>query len=490
VTPSVALVEISRAFGSTQALDSATLIAYPGRIHALVGENGAGKSTLMNVLAGRLKPDSGRIEIDGVEQAIGGEGVGMVSQHYSLIGPMSCWENVALCGGGLGMVSPKAVKERAAELAKTLSFAPDWDMPAQDLAPGAAQKLEIVKLLWQEARILILDEPTAMLSPADADALYAALRVLANSGCTVIVVTHRLAEVLTYADDVTALRGGRPAGSAAAKELNAQSLARMIVGVSDEAARPSATWVGPNVLELKGAAAGAGRAALKRAELSVRQGELIGLAGVEGSGQAALFRLLQGLEPARSGDVMIFGQPAAGLSARQRIQLGLRSVAEDRLAVGVAPDWSLADNAIMGLQCLPELRQGPFIHRAEQEATALAALKEFDARYARLDQPVHDLSGGNQQRLVVGRALRHGPKLILAYQPARGLDIQAIRRVYDAFAEACAQGAAVIVVSYDLDELLENCSRVAVACAGVITFPPPGRELDRELIGRMMVDAA
>jgi simple sugar transport system ATP-binding protein len=495
LTPAVQLKGIRRFFGSARALEDVDFQAQPGAIHAVVGENGAGKSTLMNILAGRLKPDAGQIEILGREASFQGPGrapfdaIGMVSQHYSLIGGLSCWENVALSGPGPMILDPAAIRARAAELGARIGFAPDWNASAASLPPGAAQKLEIVKLLWRDARILILDEPTAMLSPQDSDALYSALASLAEQGRTVIVVTHRIAEVMAHASAVTALRAGRLVAAAETADLDAARLAEMIVGRAQEQARERRIWTGPPVLQLRAAAAGEGRGRLIHADLEVREGEMIGIAGVEGSGQAALFRLIQGLEPLRSGEASLFGRPMAGQDVQDRILSGLRVIPEDRIQEGLAPDWSLADNAILGLQRLEQHRRGPWIDQIGRRKTAEAALDLFQTRRFGLGQKAGALSGGNQQRLVAGRALSTQPKLLLAYQPTRGLDIEAIRQVYGEIRRACASGAAAIVVAYDLDELLERCPRVAAACAGRIEMPPPGKERSREAIGRMMVDA-
>ena len=495
--PRVVMRGVTQDFGPVRALDSVDLEVHQGRLHALLGENGAGKTTLMRVLYGALRPTSGQVLLSGTEvtfrnpaEAIAA-GVGMVSQHYAVIPELSAIDNLMLGAETSAVLDRKAARDRADKLAGEMNFSFDWDAPASGLGPAGSQKLEILKLLWREADIMILDEPTAMLSPEDADALYASLRKLAGAGRTVIVVTHRLAEVNAYCDDVTVLRQGRKVAAFRVGEKTQHETAELIVGKSlTETARPQ-TPVGPPVLTLRGLSVRGGRGdmAVDGASLELRAGEVVGMAGVDGSGQRELVQAVLGVRPVVSGQVLLRESDITRTKARERLAQGLRGIPEDRHEEGVVDDFDLVANAVLGHQRLPAFRKGPLLDRSASVALAGAVAARFETKHASLGQKMKELSGGNQQRFVNARALAHEPKALIAFQPVRGLDIEATRRVYADFGAFADAGGAVLVVSFDLDELLEFCDRIVVMYHGRLGEPPEDKRRDRLAIGAMMVGA-
>jgi simple sugar transport system ATP-binding protein len=381
---------------------------------------------------------------------------------------------------------------RADELATKMGFSFDWTAKAETLSPSGAQKLEILKLLWRDAEIMILDEPTAMLSPADSDALFGSLRQLADQGAAIIVVTHRLPEVLDYCDHVTVLRGGKLMADKPVSETNAEELAELIIGhgvdapVLDEF-EPGEILLKVDSLTVKGER---GDEAVQGADLTLRSGEVVGLAGVDGSGQRELFQAILGLLNPVSGSILLCGADAERVSPSKRIEQGLRLIAEDRHAEGVVDDWSLEANASLGLQRLEPLRSGPWIDRKERADFAQQSTDLFAAKHQGIDKPMSSLSGGNQQRFVAARALLLRPKVILAFQPTRGLDIDGAAQVFSQLRKTCRdENAAALVVSFDLDELIEHTDRIVAMSSGRIQSPPPGEEKSRKIIGELMVEA-
>lgn len=489
---------ISKRFGVVTALDRVDLEVEQGNIHAVVGENGAGKTTLMRILYGATVADEGEIELDGrpvkfftSREAIQA-GVGMVSQHYGIIPALTCLQNLILGAEGGPILSTSKAAERAEALATRMGFKFDWKREAATLSPAGAQKLEILKLLWRESKIMILDEPTAMLSPSDAGALFESLDKLAREGATVILVTHRLPEVLEHCRRVTVLRGGKRVDDKAVSDTNASDLAQMIVGGSLEPPKPhSPVESAPNMLQVsdlfvKGAR---GDLALKSVGLTLRAGEIVGIAGVDGSGQRELFQTIAGLSKTVEGKLKLNGTDIGDLSPEERIRRGVRIIAEDRHEEGVVESWSLDENAALGLQRLAPFARGGLIDTEARHSMADAIARRFNTKHGGLNLQMASLSGGNQQRFVAARALCLKPKLILAFQPARGLDIKGTQDVYDGIRAACDEGAAALVVSFDLDELIEQCDRLVAMNLGKLFSPEAGHEKDRDAIGRLMVGA-
>ena len=494
MTPAVRMSGVTKRFGAFTALDSVDLEVAPGTVHAIVGENGAGKTTLMRVLYGAVKPDGGAIEVDGAArhwrnsaEAIA-HGIGMVSQHYSIIPELTCLQNLVLGAEPAFLLPLDSMKARAGALAEQMGFSFDWDAEASTLSPASAQKLEILKLLWRESQTMVLDEPTAMLSPTDSEALYASLKSLAAQGATVIVVTHRIPEVLQHCSRVTVLRGGKKVADRDVAQTDATELAELIVGHSLVSAEFESTALGEPVLDVSGLVVRGSRReeALRGASLTVCSGEIVGLAGVDGNGQRELIQALAGVLRIESGTIVLDRVDATRLSARARARAGMRLIPEDRHEEGVVEDWSLTDNAALGLQRLEPLARGPWSDLGERTALAERIAERFRTKHAGLRSPMRSLSGGNQQRFVAARALELGPRLVLAFQPTRGLDIDGTAQLYAAIRGLCREGAGALVVSFDLDELLENCDRTLVIREGRIYEP---ERQDRLEIGRLMVGA-
>jgi len=481
---------ITKKFGNVIALDNVDLTVQPGHIHAIVGENGAGKTTLMKVLYGAHSANRGEYELSGTSykfknpEAAIAAGVGMVSQHYAIIPELTCLQNLMLGAEPGQIINHLSATQRANQLAAQMGFSFNWHQTAAELSPGQAQKLEILKLLWRNASILILDEPTAMLAPEDAELLYAKLHELTDAGATVIVVTHRLPDVMDHCDEVTVLRGGKLIDSCPVSQTNPSDLAEKMIGLSMTEHTPSQATPGKSLLQvndvtIKGEK---GQDAVKNASFELKAGELVGIAGVDGNGQRELFHALMGLKSV-SGQISLEDQSFTALSTQQRIQAGIRLIAEDRHEEAVIESWTIAENAILGLQRMPNIR-------AKQPELAKAVTEQFPTKFDHVNQPFRDLSGGNQQKIVVARALQQDPKVILAFQPTRGIDLYVADLVYQGLIRATREGATVLVVSFDLDELMTYCDRILVMNHGVLSEVPPEFRTDRQAIGRMMVGAA
>lgn len=498
----VSMSGITRRFGAVTALDQVDLQVESGKIHALVGENGAGKTTLMRILYGALAADAGEIRVDGETrhfrtsaEAIAA-GIGMVSQHYSIIPELTCLQNLML-GAEPGLwIAEREAESRATELAIRMGFEFTWRAPASSLSPAGAQKLEILKLLWRKARIMILDEPTAMLSPADGDALFVSLKQLAAEGDTILLVTHRLPEVLQHCSQVSVLRGGRNVAHAAMgtpESPDAAQLAAWIVGHEVPEVRIDGASPGQPVLELRDlwVRGDRGNEAVKGISLRLHEGEVLGIAGVDDNGQRELFQALMGVASISDGAILLDGQDLTRGNPVERLQKGMRLIPEDRHEEGVVEDWSLELNAALGLQRLEPLRHGAWVDVSERRTLAGAIAERFRTKHGGLSLPMRSLSGGNQQRFVAARALSLRPRVILAFQPTRGLDIEGTLAVYATLRETCRrEQVCALVVSFDLDELLEQCDRVVAINGGTLFEPKPGEERDRAAIGRLMVGAA
>jgi simple sugar transport system ATP-binding protein len=491
----VEMSQISKRYGEVQALDAVSLRVERGTIHALVGENGAGKTTLMKALYGAMSPDSGSISINSEQvvlktsrEAIA-QGIGMVSQHYGIIGELTNLENLILGAENGPILTPVHNQQRAQQLADQMGFQFDWNAESSTLSPAGGQKLEILKLLWRNSQIMILDEPTAMLSPQDSDALYASLKLLAEQGTTIIVVTHRLPEVFEHCKRVTVVRGGLHIADHDVSEVTATLLAEEIVGGSVierptpiSNAQPS-TSLRVQDLQVKG---DKGQIAVKNISFELKKGQLVGIAGVDGNGQRELFHAIIGYAKPVAGSIKLGENDWTQTSIGERIVEGLRVIPEDRHHEGVVEDWSLFENASLGLQRLPEFSN---IAAGQQELAPTMAEK-FSTKHGGLNQPMSSLSGGNQQRFVAGRALQLAPDLVLAFQPARGLDLNSTTKVYQEIRRRCDEGATAIIVSFDLDELLDFCDRILVMNHGEMFEPKPEEARDRTAIGRLMVGAA
>lgn len=489
----LSLERVSKRFGEFAALDQVGLHVEQGTLHAIVGENGAGKTTLMRILYGAIRPDEGELTLNGKafqpknsDEAIAA-GIGMVAQHAAILPGLSCLENLLLAGDSTPVLDRKAARKRAEELATSVGFKSDWDADAAKLGPAEAQALEILKLLWRDSKVMILDEPTAMLSPEQAESLYETLNRLKEDGRTILVVTHRLKEVMEHCQAVTVLRGGKLIEERKVDQMTEEELTIAIVGQRPNNLPKTAVQLGETVLEMKDLKLEPKDGVpLKGVNLTIRQGEVVGLAGVNGSGQSEILRVLAGdVRPV--GTFKFGGQDAAEQSAAWRLARGLRILPEDRVTEAIISDWSLLDNARLGLHRNPVLTKGLFFNKLAAKTLTEKVAARFNTKHASLNQAIGGLSGGNQQRFVAGRMLSLDPKLIVAFQPARGLDIEGINSVYQGIRESAAKGSAALIVGFDLDELLRFCDRVVVMFDGQVFSPPAGKEMDRATLGHMMV---
>jgi len=514
-SPLIAMRGITKRFGALVACDAVDLQVTAGTLHAVMGENGAGKTTLMRVLYGYYAPDAGEVYLRGKRvqfrspaDAIAHH-IGMVSQHYSVIPELSALDNLILGAEPTrfgGWLDRRAAQAKAEQLAETLAFQPDWNRPAAELSVAARQKLEILKLLWRDAEILILDEPTAMLSPRDVDALFETLLRLKAQGRTILLVTHKLNEAMRYADFVTVLRGGRKVADAPIAQVDAPTLTRWIVGEDSaplltfpihgggtETPSPSArrVGVGAETLTIRDLSVASDRGGwgVQGLNLTVRAGELVGIAGVDGSGQLELMEALAGLRPVAQGEILLLGQPMHRWSTARRIQAGVRYLFDDRFRRMMAPQWSVLENAILGAQRDPDLQRHGWLKPRAIRQRAEQLIQRFQVKVPSLRAPILQLSGGNQQRLVIARALHGNPRLLIAYAPTRGLDIRGAQATYDAIRAACQQGMAALVIALDLDELMEHCDRIAVLFKGTIVQEFACEAFAREAIGAAMVGA-
>ncbi len=493
---------LCKRYGSLLANDHVNLSVQAATIHAIVGENGAGKSTLMNMLYGVMPSEGGTIRIFGEKvhfrhpaDALAA-GIGMVSQHYALIPEFTVLENLLLThrSSGIRAMPKSEVIKRASEFVKGLGLDIDWEQLAGSLSVSAQQKVEILRLLMRGCRILIFDEPTAVLPPADADNFYELLHRFTKEGRTAIVVTHHLQEVVQHADRVTLLRMGRHiADYDVTPQMNLSDLANQITGVEETPAQAVTSLLSSEpsdelVVEVNNVTTKhkSIRCGLKDLNLSVRKGEIMGIAGVDGSGQAELVELLVGLRKCSGQELKLNGKPIGHLGVADRHRLGVRYIAEDRYARAVISEWNLVDNIMLGHQ-----REGQFgkwlLKPNLMRKYAEQVIEQYHVKSESTSQSLSTLSGGNQQKLVVGRELLPAPTLLVAGHPTRGLDTQSADFVRAQITAACAGGSAAIVVSYDISELLELCHRVAVLYKGRVVGTFTGNAENREAIGQLMV---
>jgi len=495
--PAVELLDVWKRFPGVVANAGAHLRVHRGSVHAVLGENGAGKSTLMNVLSGVYRPDEGEVRIDGVAHHFRtpadalAAGVGMVHQEFRLVPSFTVAENVVL-GACNRIVRRAAVESAVGALAERFGLATEPDRPVWHLSMGERQRVEILKALWRDARILVLDEPTAVLTPGEADELGAVLRHMADDGRTVIFISHKLHEVTGFCDEATVLRGGETvAASLSVADTDATQLAGLMVGASPLVTdRPPSRDAGEALLEVRGLRCldDRGLAALDDLDLAVHSGEIVGIAGVAGNGQRELAQAIAGLRSVESGSIHLVGEDRTDATPRQRFADGLGYIPEDRLGVGLAPRLSVTDNAV--LRTYGRHRRGPFLDAASATGHCRDLVDRFGVRTGPLEEPIAGLSGGNLQRLLVGRELVGGPRVVVAAQPTRGLDVQGVKAIQDLLVAERDAGAAILMVSEDLDELLTLADRLLVMHAGCIVAEFDPATAERRAIGEAMIGHA
>jgi simple sugar transport system ATP-binding protein len=502
--PAIRLGGIEKSFGPVRANRGADLEVASGEIHALVGENGAGKSTLMRILSGLYAPDAGTMEVNGRDvtgwstpDAIAA-GVGMVHQHFMLVPTLTVAENVVL-GSEItkGPVLDRAAAEQAVrDLASRTGLVVHPDRLVADLSVGEAQRVEILKTLYRGAKILILDEPTAVLSPPEVRELWAVLRSLQGAGGTVVLITHKLDEVIDVSDSITVMRQGATVARMASAGATPQSIARAMVG-RDVALALDADYVGGTVSRPSSIAplldvrdlivAGSRRTvAVNGVSFSIAPGEILGIAGVEGNGQTELVEAIAGLCGAR-GTITLAGRNIVASSVRERGDLGLSHIPEDRHERGLVLDYVVADNLILGQQ--HRFTKGMTLDAERVMSNARQLIERYDIRPGDPMLPARALSGGNQQKIVVAREMARDFKVLLAAQPTRGVDVGAIEFIHTRLREARDQGKAVLLVSADLAEVLALADRVAVMYGGRFVAMLPRSEASPDTLGPYMTGA-
>ncbi len=496
--PALEMRGISKRYPGVVANDGIDLDVRPGEIHALLGENGAGKSTLMNILYGLATPDSGEILLDGTVVRIGGpsdaiaRGISMVHQHFMLVPVMSVADNILLGAETMAnaiFLDRVEAHRRIVELGKRFGFEIDPDVKVGTLSVGWQQRVEILKSLYRQARILVLDEPTAVLTPQETIEIFAVLRRLADEGHSIIFISHNLHEVLAIADRITVIRRGKVVGSRVPAETNEDDLAALMVGRNVQLVvdRGESHPAGPTLIvkDLK-VADDRGTEALKGVTFEVRAGEILGVAGVAGNGQEELVEALTGLRKPTSGTVSLGGTDVTGSGPRELQQRGMSFVPGDRHKYGLVLSFPLSDNLV-----LTQYDEAPFVrgllrNDAAIDAWAKEAIAQYDIRTPSADVSASTLSGGNQQKAVVAREFSRKLSVLVLDQPTRGLDVGSIEFIHRQVVAKRDEGAAILLVSAELDEVLELSDRIAVMYRGEIVALVDGPTAEREEVGLLM----
>jgi simple sugar transport system ATP-binding protein len=496
VSPPILRLEgVRKRFGSLAALDGVDASFAAGAVHAVLGENGAGKSTLMNAIFGILRLDEGRIFLRGQEVSFDSPlaarraGIGMVHQDFALVDALSVSENLALSlspPGALRLELERVASE-ASQLASTVGLdLGDMSAAVGDLPVGTRQRIEIVKALARRPDVLILDEPTAVLTATETHQLFDVLRRLRGRGTCILFITHKLSEVMEIADDVTVMRRGQVVANAALAEVTAERLALLMIGeLPQRAPRPKPPAEAPPVVRLEGVCVNTAARGLHDVDLTVRAGEVVGVAGVDGNGQDELFAVLAGLRAPSAGSVAVAGRTITRFAPDEMIEAGVAAVPPDRRRQGSIQQMSVADNAVLNVALLARLARGPFLAPTDARRLAAQLVEAYAVKTESLDTPAASLSGGNLQRLIVARALVQKPTLLVAFNPTRGLDLAAARAVYEGFDRARAEGMGVLLISTDLDEVIDASDRVAVLYRGHLSRPLDA-PVDASQLGLMM----
>ena len=489
----IELRHITKRFGGVPALEDVSLEVKPGERLALIGENGAGKSSLMNVLYGLYQPDSGEVCFDGKPVKVKtpaealARGVGMVHQHFTLVPTLTVAENVVLGNepSRFGRLDRERAEREVAATCARFGFQLDVRAVVHELSVGSQQKVEIVKALHRGVKTLILDEPTAVLTPQEADELFAVTRRLSDEGLAVVLISHKLREVLTFSTRIAVMRRGKKVGETTPAETSPEQLAGLMVGseVPSPRERGEGQGEGREVVTLRGLVA----KGLHDVSLKVRAGEIVGIAGVDGNGQRELAEVLTGLREWTVGSFTYEDKKLTEWNPRVARESGVAHIPEDRLRRAIIGELTVEENASLGRQTRAPFAKGPLIDFKKRREITTALLETNDVRPRDPTLRAGGLSGGNQQKLVVGRELDSAPKLLVVVQPTRGLDIAAVAAVREKLRAQCAAGCAVLLVSLDLDEVMELSDRIVVLCAGRVTGEFPRGQFDERLIGQRML---
>jgi simple sugar transport system ATP-binding protein len=488
---------ITKRFPGVLANDSISFNLNKGEIHALLGENGAGKSTLMNIIYGLYKPDEGQIfvneeavEIQNPHDAIA-RGIGMVHQHFMLVPVFTVLENIVLGsettnGPSLNLRSPR---KEVQKIIDQFNLDIDMDTITEDLPVGIQQRVEIIKALYRQVDILVLDEPTAVLTPQEVDDLFKIMRSLVDQGKSIIFITHKLKEVIEIADQITVIRRGKVVGSAKPDEADQQSLATMMVGrdvdlhLHKKKAEPKETILEVNNLVVTDTN---GSVEVDDVSFEIKAGEIVGIAGVQGNGQTELVNALVGMIPTESGTVKINGISATNASPRKVTEMGSAHIPEDRLKDGLVLPFTIADNMVLNTYYLEPFAKSGIRQQEEIKEFAVDLVEKFDVRTPSAENTASSLSGGNQQKVIVAREFSRPINLLIAAQPTRGLDVGSIEYIHHRIIEKRDEGCAVMVVSTELDEIMELSDRIIVMFNGKIIDTVNADEITKEQVGLLM----
>ena len=498
-TYALELRAISKRFGSVQANDHVDLTLRKSEILAILGENGSGKTTLMNMIYGIYYPDEGHILVNGQEVKIRSPkdsyelGIGMVHQHFKLVDVLTAAENIVLGLPGKARLNMKKITEDIQKLVNKYGFDLDLTKKIYEMSVSEKQTVEIVKMLYRGARILILDEPTAVLTPQEADRLFDILRNMRDDGCSIIIITHKLQEVLALSDRVAILRKGKYIDTVETAQANVQSLSEMMVGakVDLNIERPKPENVSPRLV-IKGLNCKDKDdvKTLDDIDLTVNSGEILGIAGISGSGQKELLESIAGLQDVESGSIRLLDDNGGGmeLSGMDSISINeagisLAFVPEDRIGMGLVGDMDMTDNMMIRSY---RNGKGPFLERKAPKALAEKIKDQLEVMTPSISAPVRQMSGGNVQKVLVGREIAQNPKVLLVAFPTRGVDINTSHVIYQLLNEQKKKGIAVVCVIEDLDFVLELCDRIAVLCGGRISGVVDGRTATKDGIGLLM----
>jgi len=487
---------ITKRFPKVVANDNVNLTVERGEIHAILGENGAGKSTLMNIIYGLYKPDSGQLIFDGEELNLSGpheaieKGIGMVHQHFMLIPVFTVAENIVLGAEPKGITyDRKKANELIREISQKYHLEIDPDAKVKDLSVGLQQRVEILKAFYRKAKLLILDEPTAMLTPQETQKLFEIMRELKQQGMSIIFISHKLEEVLEISDRVTVMRRGKTVGTLKTKETNEQELANLMVGrevvlrIEKSEYKP-----GDVVLSVKNLTVVDQQnvTRVKDVSFEIREGEIFGLAGIDGNGQLELVEAIMGLRPKKSGSVFFYGKDVTNFSTRQLYREGISYIPQDRQADGLVLDFTIAENLILREYKDPTYSRRGVIQYKKVYENAEKKVKEFDVRPPEYMLKARNLSGGNQQKVILAREVGYNPKLLIAVQPTRGMDVGAIEYIHRRILELRDKGAAIFLVSLELEEIMSLSDRIGVIYKGQLMDILDGKTATKEQIGLLM----
>ena len=495
--PAVELYGITKRFPGVVANHDIDIEVAAGTVHAIVGENGAGKSTLMKILYGMQRPDEGTIKVNGEEANLHSpadaiaRGIGMVHQHFMLADNLSVLENVVLGAERLHGIGAKA-RRKIEEISDQYGLGVEPGKLVEQLGVGARQRVEILKVLYRGAKILILDEPTAVLVPQEVEELFNNLRELKREGLTVIFISHKLDEVLSVADTITVIRRGTTVGTVAPGDVTARELAELMVGSElpvPELRESTVTDVPVLTMENVTVRDAGGRAIVDDVSLTIHEGEILGIAGVEGNGQAELVEAIMGMLPADAGVIRLGETDLTGMATRNRREAGIGFIPEDRHRHGLLLDSPLWENRILGHQTRPPNVKGALIDRKGARTDTERIVRDYDVRTPGIDVSAASLSGGNQQKLIVGREMSGEPKLLIAAHPTRGVDVGAQSAIWDHLRHARSEGLAVLLISADLDELIGMSDTLRVILRGRLVGEADPATITPDRLGSMMTGA-